>query len=66
VLERAKDLLELAAGALWTLMILIMIFYPRGFAGILETLKNWAGRIFSAGHKKGNKEPPEDAGNGEK
>lgn len=66
VLERAKDLLEWRQVLYGLLMILIMIFYPRGFAGILETLKNWAGRIFSAGHKKGNKEPPEDAGNGEK
>ena len=39
ILERAKDLLEWRQVLYGLLMILIMIFYPRGLAGLLEKAK---------------------------
>jgi len=61
VLERAKDLLEWRQVLYGLLMILIMIFYPRGFAGILETLRDRLAGLRSSRRKSRETEPPPEA-----
>ena len=58
VLERAKDLLEWRQVLYGLLMILIMIFYPRGFAGVATRVKELAAeKLF--GKKKETEGTPE-------
>ena len=44
VLEEMKSLLEWRQVLYGLLMILIMIFYPRGMAGLIEKARGWLGR----------------------
>lgn len=62
ILERAKDLLEWRQVLYGLLMILIMIFYPRGVAGILENLRDKLEARFS-GKKAAEVAAPEQEAN---